>query len=78
MKVRSFTTRLFQLKMFLLYFPPDHPDHLITSLPDNDIKKILYQARPNTLEKKMVEQGYKCLDGHIHAMAKFFETALKA
>ena len=55
MKVKSFTTRLIQLKTYLLYFPPDHPGQLVTSLPDDDIKKILYYAMPYTWIKKMVE-----------------------
>ena len=32
---------------------------------------------PNTHEKKMVEQGYKYLDGNIHAMAKFFQKRIE-
>ena len=86
MKVRSFTTRLIQLKMYLPYFPPDRPDQLVTSLPDDDIKEILYHAIPNSrMEKKMVEQGYNYLDGPIYSMAEFlksmaefFETRIKS
>ena len=76
MKVWSFRTRLIQLNTYLLCFPPDHPGLLVTSLPDDDIKKILYRAMPNTWEKKMVEQGYNYLDGPIHSMAKFFENRI--
>ena len=47
MKVQSITTRLIQLNTYLPYFWPDHPGQLITSLPDDDIKEILYYARPN-------------------------------
>ena len=65
MRVWSFTTRLIQLNLYLPYFPPDCPSQQITSLPDNDIKEILYHAMPNTWEKKMAEQGYKYLDGPI-------------
>ena len=75
MKVRSFTTRLIELNMYLLYF--DLPGQLVTSLPDDDIKEILYHAMPNTWKKKMVEQGYSYLDGPIHAMVEFFETRIE-
>ena len=44
MKMRSFTTRLLKLKTYLLYFPPDRPGQLITSLPDDDIQEIPYHA----------------------------------
>ena len=77
MKVRSFTTRLIQLNTYLPYFPPDRPGQLVTSLPDDDIKEILYHAMPNTWKKKMIEQGYNYLDGPIHSMAEFFETRIE-
>ena len=63
MKVWMFTTRLIHLNIYLLYFLPNHPDQLVTSLPDDDIKKILYHTMPNTREKKMVEQEFSYLDG---------------
>ena len=52
MKVQSFTTRLIQLNIYLLYFLPDCPGQLVTSLPDDDIKEILYQAMPNMWKRK--------------------------
>ena len=58
MKVWSFTTRLIQLNMHSPYFPPDRPGQLVTSLSDDDIKEILYQAMPNMWKKITVEQGY--------------------
>ena len=58
MKVMSFTTRPIQLNTYLLYFPPDRPNRLVISLPDDDIKEILYHTVPNVWEKKVVEQGY--------------------
>ena len=58
MKVRSFTTMFFQLKIYLLYNPPNCPGKLVTSLPDDYIKEILYHAMPNMWKKKMVEQEY--------------------
>ena len=77
MKVRSFTTRLIQLNMYLPYFPPDLPGQLVTSLPDDDIEEILYHAMPNMWKKKLVEQGYNNLDGPIHSMVELFETRIE-
>ena len=77
MKVWSFTTRLIQLITYLPYFPPDRPGQLVTSLPNDDIKEILYHTMPNIWKKKMVEQGYNYLDGPIHSMAEFFETRIE-
>ena len=47
--------QLIQLNMHLSYFPPDRPGQLVTSLPDDDVKEILYDAVPNTWKKRMVE-----------------------
>ena len=58
-------------------FLPDRPDQLVTFLPDDDIKAILYHAMPNTWKKKIVEQRYKHLDGPIHSTAEFFETGIE-
>ena len=63
--------------MYLPFFSPDLPGQLVTSLPDDNIKKILYHAMPNMWEKKMVEQGYNYLDGPIHPMVEIFETRIK-
>ena len=77
MKVWSSTTRLIQLNTYLLHFPPDHSGQLVTSLPDDDIKGMLYQPMPNTWKKKMVEQRYNYLDGPIYSMAEFFKTRIE-
>ena len=77
MKVQSFTTRMAQLNTYLPYFPSEHPGKLVTSLPNDDVKEILYHTMPNTWKKKMVEQGYNYLEGPIHSMAEFFETRIK-
>ena len=53
-KARSFTTRLIQLNTCLPYFPPDHPGQLVTSLPDDNIKEILYHAIPNMWKSKII------------------------
>ena len=52
MKVLSFCTRLIQLNIYLTYFLPDRPGQLVTSLPDDDIKEILYHAMPNMWKRK--------------------------
>ena len=72
-----FTARLLQLNTCLTYFLPDRPSQLVTFLPDDDIKEILYHTMPNTWEKKMVEQEYNYLYGPIHSMADFFETRIE-
>ena len=77
MKVRPFTTRLIQLNTHLPYFLPDRPGQVATSLPDDDIKEILYHAMPNTWKKKMIEQGHNYLDGPINSMAELFETRIE-
>ena len=64
--------------MNLLYFPPDRPDQLVTSLPDDYIEEILYHAMLNTWKQKMVEQGYNSLDGPIHSMVDSLRQGLKA
>ena len=63
--------------MYLSYFPSDRPGQQVTSLPDDDIKEILYHAMPNTWKKKMVEQGYNYLDDLFHSMAEFFGTRIE-
>ena len=77
MKIQSFTSRRIQLNTCLPYFLPDRQSRLVTSLPDDDIKVLLYQPIPNTWEKKMVEQGYNYLDGPIHSTAEFFKTRIE-
>ena len=54
MKVRSFKTTQIKLNKYLLYFPPDCAGQLVTSLPDDDIKEILYHAMSNMWKKKLV------------------------
>ena len=76
MRVQSFTTRLIQLNTYIPYFLLDRPGQLVTSLPEDDIKEILYHAIPNTLKRKILEQGYNYLDGPIHSMEEFFESRI--
>ena len=46
MKVCTFTTRLIQLNNFFPYFPPDCFGQMVTALPDDEVKEILYHAMP--------------------------------
>ena len=61
MKVRSFTTRLIQLNTYLLYLPQDLPGQLVASLPDDDIKVVLYHAMSNMWEKENGRTGIQLL-----------------
>ena len=74
MKVYTFTTRLIQLNNDLLYFPPDHIGQMVTTLPDDKVKEILYHTMPNSLRKKMTKQVYKYLDTSIQEISGFLET----
>ena len=56
MKVQSFTTRLIWMNTYLLYFTPDRSGQLVISLPDGNIKEILYHTLPNTWKKKMMNR----------------------
>ena len=56
-KVRSFTTKLIQLNTCLPYNLPDRLDQIVTSLPDDDIKGILY----HTMEKENCILGIQLL-----------------
>ena len=47
MKVRPFTARLSMRNTYLRYFPLEQPGQLVVSLPDDDIKEILYHAMPH-------------------------------
>ena len=52
MKVRAFISRLIQLNTYSLCFLPDHPGQVVTPLPDDGIKELLYQAISNTWKGK--------------------------
>ena len=77
MKVRTFTTRLIRLNNYLSYFPPDCFGQMITALPDDEAKEILYHAMPNLWRTKMTKQGYNYLDRSIQEMSVFFETRVE-
>ena len=77
MKVRTFTTRLIQLNNYLPYFPPNCIGQMVTALPDDEVKEILYHAIPNSWRKKMTEQGYNYLDRYIQEISGFFEIRVE-
>ena len=74
MKVCTFTTRLIQLNNYLPYFPPLRTGQMVTALPDDEVKEILYHAIPNSWREKFTEQRYNYLDRSIQKMSGFFET----
>ena len=48
--------------MFLPYFPPDRPDQLVTSLPDDAIQEIVYHTMQNShVEKENGRTGRQLL-----------------
>ena len=76
MKVRTFNTRLMQLNDYHPCFPPDCVGQMVTALPDDEVKEILYHAMPNLWRKKMTEQEYNYLDRSIQEISGFFETRI--
>ena len=77
MKVHTFTTRLIQLNNYLPYFPPDHVGQIVTALPDDEVKEILYNTMPNSWSKKTIKQGHNYLDRSIQEIPGFFETMVE-
>ena len=77
MQVCSFTTRLMQLNNYLPYFPPDHIGQMVTALPNDEVKEILYNAMPNLWKKKMIRQGDNYLDRSIQEKSGFFEIRIE-
>ena len=77
MKVCTLTTRFIQQNNCLPYSPPDCIGQMVTALPDDEVKEILYHAMPNLWRKKMTEQGYKYLNRSIQEMAGFFESRVE-
>ena len=55
MKIRTITTRLIHLNNYLPYFPPDCIGQMVTALPDDEVKEILYHAMPNLWEEIMTK-----------------------
>ena len=75
-KVHTFTTRLVQLNNCLPYFPLDCVGQTVTALSDDEVKEILYHAKPDSWRKKTTEQRYNYLDKSIQEMLDFFETRI--
>ena len=50
---------------------------MVTALPGDEVKEILYHAMPNLWRKKMIEQGYIYLDRSIQDISGFFETRVE-
>ena len=46
-KVRIFTNRFIQLNNYLPYLSPDRTGEMVTALPDDEVKEILYDTIPN-------------------------------
>ena len=72
MKVYTFTTRLLRLNIYLAYFPPDRSGQPVAPLSKDKVKEFIYYAMSKLWKKKIVEQGYNCLDGSIQNMRDFF------
>ena len=77
MKVSTFTTRLIQLYNYLSYFLLDCVEKMVTALPHNEVKEILYYTMTNTWRKKITEQGYYYLHRSIHEMIGFYKTRIE-
>ena len=56
MKVPTFTTRLKQLNNYLPYCPPDCVGQMVTALPDDEVKEILYHAMPSSCQIQQVQR----------------------
>ena len=77
MKVRTFTTRLMQQNNYLPYFLPDCVRQMVTALPDDEVKEILYHAMPSSWRKKSTKQGHSYLNRSIQEMSGFFEIRVE-
>ena len=77
MKVCIFTTRLIQLNNYLPYFPPDGEGQMVTALPDDKVKEILYHTMPNLWRKEPTKQVYNYADRSIQEMSGFFKIRVE-
>ena len=55
--------------IFLLYV-----GQVVTTLPDNKVKEILYHKMPDLWRKKMTKQGYNYVHNTIQQRLGFLET----
>ena len=77
MKVCTFTTRLIQLNNYISYFSSDCVGQMVTTLPDDEVKEILYHTIPDSWREKVTEQGHNYLVSAIQEMPGFFETRVE-
>ena len=66
-----------QLNKYLPYFPPVHVGQTVIALSNDEVKEILYHAKPNLWRKKMTKQGYNYLERSVQEMTSFFETRIE-
>ena len=50
---------------------------MVTALPDDEVKEILYHTMPYLQRKKITKQGYNCLERSIQEMPGFLETRVE-
>ena len=50
---------------------------MVTALPDDEVKELLYHAILNLWRKKMTEHGWNYLDRSIQEMSDFFEARVE-
>ena len=50
---------------------------MVTALPNDEVKEILYYAMPDLWRMKLTKQGYNYLDRSIQEMSGFFETRVE-
>ena len=50
---------------------------MVTALPDDEVKEMLYHAMPNLWRKKMTEQCYNYLDRPIQEISGFFKIRVE-
>ena len=72
MKVHAFTTGI--KNNYIPHFRPDCVGQMVTTLPDDEVKDILYLTMPNIWRKKMTKKGYNNLNRYIQEISGFFET----
>ena len=69
MKLCSFISRLQELNVYLVQFPPDTEGQETAPLPANEIMDIIYHSKPTTWKNKMIEQGFNYADSTVKKLA---------
>ena len=70
MKVLTFNTSLIKLNNYHPYSLLDCIKHMVTALPDDEVKEILYRAMPNWWREKITGHGYNYLDRSIQEISR--------